>query len=293
MTRGVPSVSVPVLSKATAVTVPAASRWAPPLMSTPWRLAAPMADTMATGVEITRAHGQARISRARALYTHSLHDSPSSERRQHGREQRHRHHRGGVVAGERVHPALGGGLLSLGLLHHLDESRERGVPGEGGHAHFERSPLVDGARVDQVVLRLRPGDGFARDGRFVHRRAPFDDDPIERDTRAGSDQYDLPYPHLVHGHGLLVVFVPHQGFVGSEVHELLDRPAGTVHRPSLQRLAEPEEGHHERGLHPRPHSGGADRGYGHKHVHVHVPGADQRVPCVTCHGVATYQRSPR
>ena len=65
VTRGVPVVSVPVLSKAIARSDPACSRQAPPLISTPRRVAAPSAARKLTGVEITSAQGQEMMSRAR------------------------------------------------------------------------------------------------------------------------------------------------------------------------------------------------------------------------------------
>ncbi len=76
--RGVPSVvatsttagwlrvRVPVLSSATPRTRPRASRAAPPLTSTPCLLAAPIAATTVTGMEIASAHGEAATSTTRA-----------------------------------------------------------------------------------------------------------------------------------------------------------------------------------------------------------------------------------
>ena len=55
-------VRVPVLSMATTLAVPAASSAAPPLIRMPRRVAAPMAETIETGVEITSAQGQAITS---------------------------------------------------------------------------------------------------------------------------------------------------------------------------------------------------------------------------------------
>ena len=66
VTRGLPSVSVPVLSTATARIRAGASRKAPPLISTPCRAAAARPATMVTGVEITSAHGQPITSSTRA-----------------------------------------------------------------------------------------------------------------------------------------------------------------------------------------------------------------------------------
>ena len=50
-----------------ALSRPAASSAAPPLIKMPRREAAPMPETTVTGVEITSEHGQAMMSRASAL----------------------------------------------------------------------------------------------------------------------------------------------------------------------------------------------------------------------------------
>src|SRR5262249_3271276 len=69
ITVGCPRVSVPVLSNATAFTPPSASRYAPPLISTPRRAAAVIALIIGTGVLITSEHGQAITSSSSARYS--------------------------------------------------------------------------------------------------------------------------------------------------------------------------------------------------------------------------------
>ena len=66
VTCGFPSVRVPVLSKATTDKLPASSRYLPPLISTPFFAALPIADTMETGVDITSAQGHPTNSIAMA-----------------------------------------------------------------------------------------------------------------------------------------------------------------------------------------------------------------------------------
>ena len=57
-----PRVSVPVLSKATALTRPSASMKRPPLNRMPWRAALAMAERMVAGVAMTSAQGEATTS---------------------------------------------------------------------------------------------------------------------------------------------------------------------------------------------------------------------------------------
>ena len=64
MIRGLPSVSVPVLSKAMADSEPRFSNGPPPFTSTPPRAARAMPDSTALGVAIASAHGLAATSTA-------------------------------------------------------------------------------------------------------------------------------------------------------------------------------------------------------------------------------------
>src|SRR5699024_2801902 len=67
------SATVSVVSNATALILPAISKNVPPLINTPCLAALPIAETIATGVEMTKAHGQATTNKASHLYVHSPH----------------------------------------------------------------------------------------------------------------------------------------------------------------------------------------------------------------------------
>ncbi len=67
VTPSSPLVSVPVLSKAMALVLLTCSKYALPLTRTPFLPALVIAETMATGVDMARAHGQATTSITRAL----------------------------------------------------------------------------------------------------------------------------------------------------------------------------------------------------------------------------------
>ncbi len=64
---GLPSVTVPVLSRATTLILRASSRYTPPLIRMPRRAAADRPLTTVTGVEMTRAQGQPITSSTSAL----------------------------------------------------------------------------------------------------------------------------------------------------------------------------------------------------------------------------------
>ena len=68
VTRGLPSVKVPVLSKATVFTLPMVSKALPPLISKPRRAPTARPEAMAAGVDSTRAQGQAISNSAKPRY---------------------------------------------------------------------------------------------------------------------------------------------------------------------------------------------------------------------------------
>lgn len=78
MTRGVPSVSVPVLSSATASTCPSRSITTADFTSTPWRPALAMADNRGGMVASTTAHGDATIMKVIARSSASVRSAPKA-----------------------------------------------------------------------------------------------------------------------------------------------------------------------------------------------------------------------
>ena len=73
-----PVVRVPVLSKNMVETRLKASRKLLPLNITPCRASCPIPPKYESGMEITRAHGQDTTRNIRALFSHSLKDSPKT-----------------------------------------------------------------------------------------------------------------------------------------------------------------------------------------------------------------------
>lgn len=78
VTRGVPSVSVPVLSSATASTCPSRSITTADLTSTPWRPALAMADRSGGIVARTTAQGDATIMNVIARSSESVRSAPKA-----------------------------------------------------------------------------------------------------------------------------------------------------------------------------------------------------------------------
>ena len=123
-TAGSPRVSVPVLSNATARTAASRSRWAPPLISTPFRAAAESADTIDTGVEITSAHGQEMTSRTSARYSHVAGIGAADERRDNRDQDRQRNHRRRIDAREAIDERLHRRAARLRRLDQVNDARQ-------------------------------------------------------------------------------------------------------------------------------------------------------------------------
>lgn len=77
---GFPSVSVPVLSKANAVSTPKSSNGRPPFIETPPRAALATPLNTADGVEMASAHGLAATNTAKERYRLSLHGSSMTKK---------------------------------------------------------------------------------------------------------------------------------------------------------------------------------------------------------------------
>ena len=169
-TSGLPIVSVPVLSKITAVIFPAFSNATPSRIKMPRRAAALAPAMIAAGVARPIAHGQATIKTAAAMMKavrragrrmrvpEKLREPVVNVSRpmpaqaptkaggeRNGDDDRHEH------AAHAVAEALDVGAAGLGALHGGDDVRERGGFAGGGHAHDEPAVQIH-----------RAGEQFAR-----------------------------------------------------------------------------------------------------------------------------------
>ena len=140
VTFGLPSVSVPVLSKAMACTLPIASSTPPPLTSRPRRAPAASAEAIAAGVEMTSAQGQPMSSSAKRAVDPCPPVGSHDQRRNDRDGERQRTDRRHVIARERVDEALGRRLGICGFLDQLDDARDERVLGLGFSPGSAASP---------------------------------------------------------------------------------------------------------------------------------------------------------
>ncbi len=220
------------------------------------------------------------------------------EGRHGGDEDRQPDHRRGVVAGEAVHPPLGGGLLGLGLLDQVDDPADGAILRQAGDLDLQRALAVDGAGEDLVAGPLLHRHALAGDRGLVDRRGALEDAPVHRDPLPGADEDAVAHGQFGHVHPLLVGLAPGAGaaLVGRAVrqrpsqvllavgagpedgglgrgqfHQGTDRVPRPVHRVTLQRLPQAEEEDHQRALLPRADGHRAQGGHRHQEVDVQFP----------------------
>ena len=226
-TSGTPRVSVPVLSKATTRTVPARSRYAPPLMSTPRREALPMAATTVTGVEMTKRAGagdQQQDERAVEPRDERL---AEHQRGDDGEEDGANDDNGRVDARKPLDKPLTRRFLALRRFDQVDDLRQ-GVLGERlGRANLQVPMPVDRPGVDGRARRFLDRHRLAGDGRLVYGRVTGDHHPVARNAVAGAHNDDGANHHLLDRlRCLAAVGELHLGGVRRHRHERLDRAPG-------------------------------------------------------------------
>lgn len=192
------------------------------------------------------------------------------------------------TAGEAVHELLGGRPLPLRLFDEVDDAGQGRILDAPGDGHLQRAVPVQASRIDRIPRPLLDRDGFAGDGRLVHRRASTLDDPVTGQLFPGTDQEEVAHPKLLHGNDRLPTVSPDARLSGSEVHQGPDGAAGPVHRASLEPVRDGvKEGDH-RALLPLPDEGGAGHRPGHHPIHVE-PEPGEGAEALTDRGVSPDQ----
>ena len=203
-------------------------------------------------------------------------------------DQNDRHEHGADPIGQPLDRRLG----RLRALHQPHDARQHGFSADGGGFYDQAAVRIDRARGH---LPARPGingKAFAGQHGGVDRGVPLDDGAVHRNTLAGTHDHRVPDPHLGDGHVHLLPVAQQARGVGAEFHQRADGGCGLPPCPSLQPLAQQDEGDQDGGGFviepvvvargkPRPrreqHPGGQAPGrrcaQGHEQVHVARQGA--------------------
>ena len=145
----------------------------------------------------------------------------------------------GQPVGGAVGDVLGPGAGLLGLAYHLDDLGEVGLVAGLADLDDHRPLAVDGTTDDLVALLLVDRLGFAGQHRFVEARAALDDDAVDGDLLAGTDQHPITGPQLGdrHLHGA-AVRQQLGGRGGQELDERFEGARRAHHRPHLDPVTE-------------------------------------------------------
>ena len=204
---GVSAVKVPVLSKTTAVILPAFSRATPSRIKMPRRAAALAPAMMAAGVARPIAQGHATIKIAAAMMNPAAaptggcavpeklrervvnfarrfrrESPPKSGGDGDGNDGGHEH------VAHAVAEALDVGAAGLGALHGGDDVRQRGGFAGGGHAHDKPAIQIDRAGEKFAAGFFVHGHGFAGEHRLVHGGITFNHHAVHRHAVAGFER---------------------------------------------------------------------------------------------------------
>ena len=175
---GVPSVSVPVLSRITVRASPSRSIAAPPLTMTPTRAARDTPERMATGAARMRGQGVATTSTARPRT-----GSPLEHPGQPGGYQGDGQEEGRIA----IRHADEGRLVALGLAHETDDTCVCALRSGSRRPQLERFAGVRRSAADGRSLLEGNGERLARERRLVENGLAAHDEPVDGDDLAVPD----------------------------------------------------------------------------------------------------------
>ena len=181
--RGLPSVSVPVLSKATSLTARICSIACASRTRMPRRAASPVPTMKVAGVARPSAQGQAMTSTDTACSVAAA-QSPLREAPAQQRQQRCRQHHRHEDRADAVDQRLDRRLLRLRRFHQPHDARQLRLGADRAHAQPQQAFAVDRAAGDLVARLARHRQAFAGEHRFVEVAGAFDDDGVGGDAFA-------------------------------------------------------------------------------------------------------------
>ena len=239
-TRGVPSVSVPVLSSTTVSTDASRSSGSPPLMRTPAAAPRPLATMTAVGTARPIAHGQAMISTATAAVSACTSDGGSGTTPPDVKVATAIEITTGTkTRGDAIGQALDRGLRALRVAHQPDDLGEHARRARPWSPRSRRRPAV----LTVAPITRSPGclsTGIDSPVSIDSSTAPVpaDDDAVHRKALARPDEDDVARPHAGDGHVLLAAIAPDAGGRRLERRHLAQRPRGLPLGARLHRVAE-------------------------------------------------------
>ena len=173
--RGLPSVSVPVLSTTSVVICSSSSSASAFLNSTPASAPRPVPTMIDIGVASPSAHGHAMMRTAIALTSaYASRGSGPSERPHDERDDGNDHDRRHEPPRHRVGETLNRRTRSLRFADHANDLREKRVRADALRLHHERARAIDGAACHLIARRLLHRNGLAGHHRFVDARRALD-----------------------------------------------------------------------------------------------------------------------
>ena len=223
VTRGRPSVTVPVLSSTTVVTLRARCNASPLRIRIPCSAAFPMPTIMEIGVARPSAHGQAITSTVMAVtMLKAVRGSgPKLNHSQEGHDGNQQHD-GHEHAGHLIDQTRYRRPGSLCRAHHVDDVRQYRVPADAAGPEQETAGPVERAADHLVPGGLVHREWLAGQHGFIDAGAPFDDDPIDRNLLAGMYADGLVETDLLDGYVRFLPVADHTRGTGLQADEFSD-----------------------------------------------------------------------
>ncbi len=186
--------------------------------------------------------------------------------RRHDRgEKRHAHNRGHVDAAEPVDEPLDRGARALGLLHEVQNARDRVVFGGFLDADAQLTLGVDRSGEDRVAGLFQDRHALARHRAFIDARTAGDDVAIGGDAVTRAGLHDLADGEAVGGNLANAVADNQPRGLRHQIGQRPDRTAGARRRKPFEHLAHREQEDHERRFLRRTDEERADRCDAHQH----------------------------
>ena len=163
---------------------------------------------------------------------------------------------------------LRAGFFGLCLFDELHHAGQRGILGAFGDGKLQAAALVQGACENLASRGFGDRHRFAGEAGLIDVAGALDHHAIHRHMLAGAEKNDVADGEFLDFHEFVPAGALHEGFVGAELQERVDRLLRPLESVALKDIRETEEEQQQRPLERLTDDSRADGGENHEDIDI-------------------------
>ena len=169
--------------------------------------------------------------------------TPKHQRRQYTQKRSYNDHRRRVIPGKLGDEILRGGFAAGCVFHQVDDLRHGGLVIGFRNPDGQHTAFVDAAGQHRIEDPYFTGNGFAGEGAGIQHGRSLHHSTVQGDLFTGTHHDQFPYSNGLRCDAQKLSVSADHSRIGTNIHQLRNRPAGTLNCQILEVFAHLVEKH--------------------------------------------------